>query len=82
MDWADLNETVMAAVRALRLAGLPHIARELYQVTPVENESDYSRLIDRVATVKTLLRLRPPPAPVWRKCEYEMLSLFEELTKR
>lgn len=82
MDWMGLTEVVLAAVRAAHRAGLPHIARELYSVSPIQNETHYAILVDRVSTVKTLLRLRPPPPKAWDKCKKQMETLFTELAKR
>jgi hypothetical protein len=82
MDWTGLTEVVLAAVRAAHRAGLPHVAGELYAVSPVQSDADFAVLADRVLTVKTLLRLRPPKPAQWRKCAAEFDNLYKEVALR
>ncbi len=79
MDWAGINEAGMKAVKAAHKAGLPHIAFEIYSVLPVRSERTFSNLIERAATVKTLLKLRPPTSREWSRCSIPFEALFTEI---
>ena len=75
----NLNEKIMAAVVAANAAGLQHLAQELYSVGLVQGPAKLGVLADRVATIRTLLRLHPPAVASWRKCGQQFHALYNEV---
>jgi len=59
LDWTGINEKLMDAVRGAHADGYPYLAGELHALMPVQSYTGLRTTVDRLDTVKTLIKLRP-----------------------